>query len=78
MTDAKIYWCLVVFRSVSCGRNEAFAEESSPVEPREEQIRTKAYQAICRYCGWQGEARGISAIEMRSGVERRTGIRRKK
>jgi len=78
MTDAKSYWHVVVFRCVHCGKNEAFAEESSPVEPRGEQIRTKTYQAICRYCGWQGEARGISAIEMRSGVERRTGIRRKK
>jgi hypothetical protein len=78
MTDAKSYWCLIVFRCVSCGRNEAFAEKSSPVEPCEEEIRTNTYQAICRYCGWQGEARGISAIEMRSGVERRTGMRRKK
>jgi len=78
MTDAKSYWCLIVFRCVGCGKNEAFAEQSSAVEPHEEEIRTKTYQAICRYCGWQGEARGISAIEMRSGVERRTGIRRKK
>ena len=78
MTDAKVYWCLVVFRCVSCGRNEAFAEESSDVEPREDQIRTNTYQAICRHCGWQGEARGLSAVEMRSGVERRTGIRTKK
>ena len=79
MTDPKSYWSLIVFRCVSCGKNEAFAEESSAVEPREEEIRTKKYQAICRYCcGWQGEARGISAIEMRSGVERRTGIPRKK
>ena len=78
MTDANSYWCLIVFRCVSCGRNEAFAEQSSPVEPCEEEIRTNTYQAICRYCGWQGEARGISAIEMRSGVERRTGMRRKK
>ena len=78
MTDAKRYWCLVVFRCVSCGRNEAFAEESSDVEPREDQIRTNTYQAICRHCGWQGEARGLSALEMRSGVERRTGIRAKK
>lgn len=78
MTDAKQYWCLVVFRCVSCGRNEACAEESSAVEPREDQISTKTYQAICRYCGWQGEARGLSAVEMRSGVERRTGIRNEK
>ena len=77
MTDATTYWCVVVFRCVNCGRNEAFAEESSVVEPREEQVRTKTYQAICRYCGWQGEARGISAIEMRSGVERRTRTRGK-
>ena len=78
MTDAKRYWCLVVFRCVSCGRNEAFAEESSDVERREDQIRANTYQAIFRYCGWQGEARGLSAVEMRSGVERRTGIRTKK
>jgi hypothetical protein len=78
MTDAKTYWCLIVFRCVSCGRNEAFAEVSSAVEVREDQIRTETYQAICRYCGWQGEARGISAIEMRSGVDRRAGIRGKK
>jgi len=78
MTDAKIYWCVVVFRCDRCGKNEAFAEESSPVEPREEQIRTKTYHPICRHCGWQGKAGGISFIEMRSGVEHRTGIRRKK
>jgi hypothetical protein len=78
MTDAKGYWCLVVFRCINCGRNEAFAEESCAVEPREEQIRTKTYQAICRHCGYEGEVRGISAIEMRSGVERRTAIRSKK
>lgn len=78
MTDAKQYWYLVLFRCVSCGRNEAFAEESSAVEPREDQIRAKTFQAICRYCGWQGEARGLSAVEMRSGVERRTGIRNEK
>ena len=78
MTDAKSYWCLVVFRCVNCGRNEAFAEESTAVEPSEELIRTKTYQAICRHCGWRGEARGISAIETRGGVERRTGIRRNK
>ena len=76
MTDAKRHWCLVVFRCVSCGRNEAFAEESSDVEPREDQIRTNNHHAICRHCGWQGEARGLSALEMRSGVERRTGIRK--
>ena len=77
MTNAKSYWCLVVFRCVSCGRNEAFAEESSAAEPCEDQIRTKIYQAICRYCGWQGEARGLSAVEIRSGVERRARIRNK-
>ena len=78
MTDAKSYWCVVVFRCVNCGRNEAFAEEPSAVEPREEQVRTKTYQAICRHCGWNGEARGVSAIEMRSGVERRAETRTKK
>ena len=78
MTDAKSYWCLVVFRCVNCGRNEAFAEEPSAGELREEQIRTKTYPALCRYCGWQGEARGLSAVEVRSGVERRTGIRSRK
>jgi hypothetical protein len=51
MTKAKSYWCLLVFRSVGCGRNEAFAEESCAVEPHEDQIRTKTYQAMCRYCG---------------------------
>lgn len=49
MTDAKRYWCLVVFRCVSCGRNEAFAEESLDSEPRKDQIRTNTYQAICRW-----------------------------
>ena len=58
-------------------KNEAFAEEPSAVEPREEQIRNKTYQTICRYCGGQSEALGISAIEMRSGVERLTKIRKK-
>jgi len=77
MTNAKIYWCLIVFRCVKCGRNEAFAEDSFQGESREDQIRSKIYQAICRYCGWQGEARGLSAVEVRSGVERRTGIRNK-
>ena len=77
MTDAKSYWCLVVFRCVHCGRNEAFAEEPSAVEPREEEIRSKTYQTICRYCGRQSEAQGISAIEMRGGLERRTKIRKK-
>jgi len=77
MRDANGYWCVVVFRCVNCGKNEAFAEESSAAEPREEQVRTKTYQALCRHCGWQGEVRGMSAIEVRSGVERRTGIRRK-
>jgi hypothetical protein len=77
MTDAKTYWCLIVFRCVHCGKNEAFAEVSFPNEPREDQIRPQTYQAICRYCGWQGEARGLSAVEMRCGVERRTGIRNK-
>jgi len=77
MTKAKSYWCLVMFRCVSCGRNEAFAEVSCAAEPREDQIRTKTYQAMCRYCGWQGEAHGISAVEMRSGVERRTAFRNK-
>jgi hypothetical protein len=76
MTDAKSYWRLIVFRCVHCGRNEAFAEEPSAVEPGEEQIRNKTYRAICRYCGGQSEALGISAIEMRSGVERRTKIRK--
>ena len=77
MTEAKSYWRLVVFRCVSCRRNEAFAEESCAVEPREDQIRTETYQAFCRHCGWQGEAHGISAVEMRSGVERRGAIRTK-
>ena len=77
MTEAKSYWRLVVFRCVSCRRNEAFAEEPCAVEPREDQIRTETYQAFCRHCGWQGEAHGISAVEMRSGVERRTAIRNK-
>jgi hypothetical protein len=80
MTDAKTYWCLVVFRCVHCGKNEAFAEEPFAVEPREEQIRNKTYQTICRYCGGQSEALGISAIEMRSGVnvERRFAKRNEK
>ena len=76
MTDAKSYWCLVVFRCVSCGRNQAFAEESSQVQPTEDQIRAKTYQALCRHRGWQGEASGLSALGMRSGVERRTGFRK--
>jgi hypothetical protein len=75
MTDAKNHWCLVVFRCVSCGRNEAFAEDSFEGQPDEDQIRPKIFQAICRYCGWEGEVRGLSAVDMRSGVERRTGIR---
>ena len=74
MTDPKTHWCLVVFRCVNCGKNEAFAEDSFEGEPREDQIRPKIYQAICRYCGWEGEVRGLSAVEMRCGVERRTGI----
>ena len=78
MTDPKTYWCLVVFRCVSCGENEAFAEELSAVEPREDQIRSKTYQAICRHCGWQGATGGLSAVEIRSGVERRTVTRNKK
>jgi hypothetical protein len=77
MTDAKTHWCLVAFRCVNCGRNEAFAEDSVEGKPREDQIRPKIYQAICRYCGWQGEVRGLSAVDMRGGVERRTGIRNK-
>jgi len=77
MTDAKTHWCLIVFRCVNCGKNEAFAEDSFEVEPSEDQIRTRIYQAICRFCGWEGEVRGMSAVEMRSGVERRTGIRNK-
>ena len=77
MMEAKIYWCLVVFRCVSCRRNEAFAEQSCAVELREDQIRTETYQAVCRHCGWQGEAHAISAVEMRSGVERRTANRNK-
>jgi DNA-directed RNA polymerase subunit RPC12/RpoP len=77
MTDAKTYWCLVAFRCVNCGRNEAYAEDSFQGEPREDQISQKTYQAICRYCGWAGEVRGLSAVEMRSGVERRTGTRNK-
>ncbi len=77
MTDAKTHWCLLTFRCVQCGRNEAYAEDSIEVEPREDQIRPKIYQAICRNCGWEGEVRGLSAVEMRSGVERRTGIRNK-
>ena len=78
MTDAKSYWCVVVFRCVSCGRNTAVAEELSAVEPREDEIRAKTYEAICRHCGWQGTARGLSAVEIRSGVERRVVIRNKK
>jgi hypothetical protein len=77
MTDAKTHWCLVVFRCVNCGRNEAFAEDSVEGQPREDQVRPKIFQAICRYCGWEGEVRGLSAVDMRSGVERRTGIRNK-
>jgi hypothetical protein len=77
MTDAKTHWCLVLFRCVKCGRNEAFAEDSFEGQPREDQVRPKVYQAICRYCGWAGEASGLSAVEIRSGVERRTGIRNK-
>ena len=75
MTDAKNHWCLVLFRCANCGRNEAFAEDAVEGQPREDQIRPKIYQAICRHCGWEGEVRGLSAVEMRSGVERRTGIR---
>ena len=75
MTHAKNHWCLLVFRCVNCGRNEAFAEDSFDGEPREDQIRPKSYQAICRHCGWEGEVRGLSAVEMRSGVERRKTIR---
>ena len=77
MTDAKTHWCLITFRCIQCGRNEAHAEDSFQVAPSEDQIRAKTYHAICRYCGWQGEVRGLSAVEMRSGVERRTGIRNK-
>ena len=77
MTAAKTHWCLLTFRCVHCGRNEAHAEDSFEGEPREDQIRAKIYQAICRYCGWEGEAGGLSAVEVRTGVERRTGIRNK-
>jgi len=77
MTAAKTHWCLLTFRCVHCGRNEAHAEDSFEGEPREDQIRAKIYQAICRYCGWEGEAGGLSAVEVRTGVERITGIRNK-
>lgn len=77
MTVSKTHWCLVVFRCIHCGKNEAFAEDCFEGKPSEEQIRRKVYQAICRYCGWEGEVGGLSAVEMRSGVERRTGIRNK-
>jgi len=77
MTEAKTHWCLLTFRCVQCGRNAAYAEDAFTAEPREDQIRPKIYQAICRHCGWEGEVRGLSAVEMRSGVERRTGIRNK-
>jgi formate hydrogenlyase subunit 6/NADH:ubiquinone oxidoreductase subunit I len=78
MTDAKTHWCLLTFRCVHCGRNEAFAEDSFKGEPGKDQITPQIYQAICRYCGWEGEVCGLSAVEMRSGVELRTGIRNKK
>jgi len=77
MTGAKTHWCRVAFRCANCGRNEAFAEDSFQGEPREDQIRQKTYQAVCRYCGWEGEVRGLSAVEVRSGLERRTGTRNK-
>ena len=75
--DEMTYWCLLLFRCVNCGKNEAFAEDYFGGEPHEDQIRSKTYQATCRYCGWQGEVRGLPTVEMRSGVERRTGIRNK-
>jgi len=38
MTDAKTYFCLLTFRCVHCGRNEAHAEDSFEGEPREDQF----------------------------------------
>ncbi len=75
MTDAKTHWCLIVFRCVNCGRNEAFAENSFEDQPRELNQAQDIPSTICRCCGWEGEVRGLSAVEMRCGVERRTGIR---
>ena len=77
MKDPKTHWCLVVFRCINCGRNEAFAEVRFECKHSEYHIRNKKNRAICWYCCWEGEVRGLSAVEMRSGVERRTGIRNK-
>ena len=41
MTGARTHWCLLTFRCVECGRNEAFAEDSFQSEPREDQIRPR-------------------------------------
>jgi len=77
MTDTKTHWCLLAFRCVNCGRNEASAEDSFAGVPHEDQISAKIYQASCRACGWKGEVCGLSSVKIRSGVERRKGIRNK-
>ena len=67
------HWHRLVFRCVYCGRKEASAKGFSESHLPENRIRARIYQVTCKSCGWKGDVCGLSALEIESGVERRTG-----
>jgi hypothetical protein len=55
---------ILTFCCVNCGKPEIFAQYPSEDVVPEDQIRARIYQVGCNYCGWRGDACGISAIRV--------------
>jgi hypothetical protein len=54
----------LTFRCINCGSCEASANYRSYRILRADQIKTQIYRVHCSACGWNGEARGFSAIQI--------------
>jgi Fe-S-cluster-containing hydrogenase component 2 len=60
---------ILSFRCINCGRHEALARYPTGSIEREEEIRARIYHVSCSSCGWNGDACGVSAINISHSME---------
>ena len=60
---------ILSFRCINCGSHEALARYPTGSIEREEEIRARIYHVSCSSCGWNGDACGVSAINISHSME---------
>jgi hypothetical protein len=69
MKTGKTQGYVLTFRCINCGKYEVFAHYETERIVFEDQIRGRLYQVSCEWCGWNGDACGLSAIRISHTTE---------